>query len=74
MCRYLLDHGCKAETMAKIMAKIILFNFLPDRETFSVAMSLLIKEYKDHLSAHVLENYLDPKDPNKLGGRAANEF
>ena len=94
--RYLLDNGCSAEKMAKIMAKIILFNYLPDAETFKVATNLLREgkkelhvlisvppnfsfialnvEYKDVFNDRVLKNYLDPEDPTKIGGRAANEF
>jgi len=65
---------CPQKVMLKIMSKVILFNYLPDRETFKHAMTLLIGEYKQYLNEHVLKNYLDPLDPNKLGGRAANEF
>lgn len=74
LCRYLLDHGCPPDVMAKIMSKIILFNYLPDKETFKVATQLLIEEYAPYLDEHVLKNYLDPNDANKIGGRAANEF
>ena len=31
--RFLMDHGCPGEVMAKLMAKIILFNYLPDKES-----------------------------------------
>ena len=72
--RYLLDNLCPADIMAKIMAKIILFNFLPDADTYRVATKLLIDEYRDYINDHVLQNYLDPEDPNKIGGRVANEF
>ena len=73
-CRYLLDHGCPAKVMAKIMDKIFKFNYLPCAETFKVATNLLISEYKEHLNEHVLAEYLDPNNPNKIGGRAANQF
>lgn len=65
---------CPQKLMPEIMSKVILFNYLPGAETFEHAMRLLINEYKAYLNEHVLQNYLDPHDPCKLGGRAANEF
>ena len=50
------------------------FNFLPDREVFKHAMTLLISEFDRVFSSTVMkylkEQYLDPDVPEKLGGRA----
>ena len=34
-------------------------------------VTLLLLEYSKHINKHIRNKYLDPKDPRKLGGRAA---
>ena len=34
-------------------------------------MTLLLFDYSEHINKHVRNKYLDPKDPRKLGRRAA---
>ena len=69
--RYLLDHGVTPKMMVKMMSKLLLFNYICEREVYRHAMLLFLDEYKDHVNSHVRSNYLDPDDPRKLGGRSA---
>ena len=57
--------------MTRMMAKLILFNYLPCVEEFRHAMILFLLEYDEYINNHIRENYLDPDQPHKLGGRAA---
>ena len=69
--RYLLDQGVPAKLMSSMLALLILFNCIPNGVVFAHAMALFIHEFNDHINEHVRENYLDPHEPRKLGGRAA---
>ena len=69
--RYLLDHGVRPKMMGKMMSKLLLFNYVGEREVYRHVMLLFLDEYKDHVNPHVRSNYLDPDGPRKLGGRSA---
>ena len=57
--------------MASMLALLILFNCIPNGVVFAHARALFIHEFNDHINEHVRENYLNPQEPRKLGGRAA---
>ena len=70
--RYYLDQGVPAKVMlASMLSLFILFNCVPNAVIFQQAMTLLLFEYSEHINKHVHNKYLDPKDPRKLGRRAA---
>ena len=69
--RYLLDNGVKPKVMAKMMSMVLLMLWLPSKQEYEQAMTLFVKEFKDHINDHVAKTYLDPKHPENLGGRAA---
>ena len=68
---YLLNHGVKLKVMAKMMSLVLLMLWLPSNLVYEQAMTLFVKEFKDHINDHVAQTYLDPKHPENLGGRAA---
>ena len=54
-----------------MMGMIMLFNYLPGAVIFRHAMTLFLEEFHDYINEHICANYLDPLNPQKLGGRAA---
>ena len=66
--RYLLDNKVPPKIMAKLLAVIFMFNYLPDLVTFQHAMALLLVEYGSYLNEHVRTNYLNVATPHNLGG------
>ena len=72
--RYLLEKGVPPKVMTKMMSIIIKFNYLPTAMHHEQAMRLFLGEFAEHINEHVKKEYLDPKNPKKLGGRAAGAF
>ena len=70
--RYLLDQSVPAKVMASMLSLITLFFCVPNAVIFEQTMTLFLFEYSKHINKHVCNKYLDPKDPRKLGGRAAD--
>ena len=66
-----MDHKVSAKVTGRLMGTIMLFNYLPGPVIFLHAMTLLLHEYKDYINKHIRNNYLDPVNPHKLGGRTA---
>ena len=69
--RYLLDNGVKPKVMARMMSLVLLMLWLPSKLEYEQAMILFVNEFKEHINNHIAKNYLDPKHPENLGGRAA---
>ena len=69
--RYLLDNGVKPKVMAKMMSLVLLMLWLPSKLEYEQAMTLFVKEFKEHINDHVAKTYLDPEHSENLGGRAA---
>ena len=72
--RYLLEKGVSPKLMTKMMSLIIKFNYLPNAKHHEEAMELFLAEFDEHINEHVRNEYLDPQNPMKLGGRAAGAF
>ena len=68
--RYLLDNGVNPKVMARMMSLVLLMLWLPSKLEYEQAMSLFVNEFKEHINDHITKNYLDPKRPENLGGRA----
>ena len=73
LARYLLDQGVPPKVMTKMMVLIIMFNYIPDHVVFKEAMNLFIEDFKEYINEHLKDFYLDPTNPNKLGGRAVGQ-
>ena len=67
--RYLLDNKVPPKIMAKLLAVIFMFNYLPALATYQHAMLLLLDEYGTYLNEHVRTHYLNVDTPHNLGGR-----
>ena len=50
---------------------MLLMLWLLSKLEYEQAMTLFVKEFKEHINNHVAKTYLDPKHPENLGGRAA---
>eukprot|EP00986_Skeletonema_menzelii_P013409 scaffold7753_cov147-Skeletonema_menzelii.AAC.1 len=72
--RYLLDQKVDRETMRKIVACIFMISWIPpsDKESFIVALDLLIKKFGDCLNEHVRNKYLNGERLD-LGGHMAGK-
>ena len=68
--RYLLDQGVDPRVVIRMMALIILFNYLPNKTIFKHAMTLFLSEFSEHVNNHVCRHYLNPLEPRLLGGRS----
>ena len=68
----MLDSKVPREKISKIVGLLIMMTFIPPdkRESYEIAVDLLIKEYGDFLSTNFRAQYLT-KDPNHLGGLCA---
>ena len=54
-----------------MMSLVLLMLWLPSKLDYEQAMTLFVKEFKEHINDHVAKTYLDPKHQENLGGHAA---
>jgi len=66
--------GVPPKIMTEMVADAIKFNYLPTAKHHEKAMEFFLEEFSEHINGHMRNEYLDPKKPKMLGGRAASAF